>query len=109
MKRIGWLIILLCLGIACAYAEEEELSRERFVFVFGPRVGFRSHTGLEFGLGPLVTMTRSGLEIVLPVVYAVGWTFSFQDVYIPVDVAIVPNSSDGHIRIHLMIGFNFEL
>ncbi|MBW8003557.1 MAG: hypothetical protein FVQ80_16350 [Planctomycetes bacterium] len=74
-------------------------------------IGFRSHAGLEFGLGPNISMSRSAgdIEITVSVVYAVGWTFFFQNVFVPVNIAVVPTPSDGHPRITFLTGFNFKL
>ena len=74
-------------------------------------IGFRSHAGLEFGLGPNITMSKSadGIGITVSVVYAVGWTFFFQNVFVPVNIAVVPSLSEGHLRITFLTGFNFKL
>ncbi|MBA7633384.1 hypothetical protein ES703_40950 [subsurface metagenome] len=74
-------------------------------------IGFRSHAGLEFGLGPNITMSRAteGPGVTVSVVYAVGWTFAFKNVFVPVDLCIVPTPSDGHPRLTLLTGFNFEV
>jgi len=74
-------------------------------------IGFRSHAGLEFGLGPNFSLVNDGGAIGLgvSVVYAVGWTFSFRDVYVPVDIAVVPTPKDGRPRLTIMTGFNFDL
>ncbi len=74
-------------------------------------IGFRSHAGLEFGLGPNISMSRSteGPGVTVSVVYAVGWTFSFKNVFVPVNFAIVPTPSGGHPRLTLLTGFNFEM
>jgi hypothetical protein len=74
-------------------------------------MGYRSHTGLEFGLGPNMRMSRSadGIGITLSVVYAAGWTFSIQNVFVPVNITLVPTPSDGHPRITFLTGFNFKL
>lgn len=72
-------------------------------------IGFRSHTGLEFGLGPYMAMSKSEIGIEFSVVYAIGWTFSFKGVYVPVDLAIVPTPADGFPRISLLTGFNFDI
>ncbi|MBN1686890.1 MAG: hypothetical protein JW852_09565 [Spirochaetales bacterium] len=74
-------------------------------------IGFRSHTGLEFGLGPNFTISSHGgrAKFAMSVVYAVGWTFAFQGVYVPVNIAIVPTPKDGHIRLTAMSGFNFNM
>ena len=74
-------------------------------------IGFRSRLGLELGIGPNITVRWDGYSIGVPitVVYAVGWTFVFSDVYIPVDIAVLPTPNDGQIRLTLMTGFNFEI
>jgi hypothetical protein len=75
-------------------------------------IGFRSRAGLELGLGPNVSMKRSADEstgVGLSVVYAVGWTFDLQGVYVPVNVAVVPTPSDGAARVTLLTGFNFRV
>ncbi len=73
-------------------------------------IGFRSRIGLEFGLGPNVAMKRSpeGAGLDLSVAYSLGWTFSFEDVFVPVDLAFIPTPSDGKPRITLLTGFNFK-
>ncbi len=74
-------------------------------------IGFRSKMGLEIGMGPNISMKKSedSIKPTLSVIYAVGWTFSFKDVYVPVDIAVVPTPSDGYPRISIMTGFNFEI
>jgi len=74
-------------------------------------IGFRSHTGLEFGLGPNMAITNNdgAVGFAVSVVYAVGWTFSFNGVYVPVDVAVVPTPKDGRPRVTILTGFNFEI
>jgi hypothetical protein len=73
-------------------------------------IGFRSRMGLEVGLGPIANLkiTTEGVGIGISVVYSVGWTFSFEDVFVPVDLALVPTPSDGNPRISLLTGFNFK-
>jgi len=73
-------------------------------------IGFRSRIGLEFGLGPNVSLKRSpeGPGVDLSVAYSLGWTFFFEDVFVPVDVAVMPTPSDGKARITLLTGFNFK-
>jgi hypothetical protein len=73
-------------------------------------IGFRSRKGLEFGLGPNLSLKRSAddIGVGLSVVYSVGWTFSFADVFIPVDLAFVPTPSDSNPRFTLLTGFNFK-
>jgi hypothetical protein len=74
-------------------------------------VGFKSHKGLQFGLGPdfVARWTKEELELAVSVVYAVGWTFSFYGAYVPVSLAVVPTPDDGHPRFSLISGFNFIL
>lgn len=74
-------------------------------------IGFRSRMGLEIGMGPNISMKKTGDSIkpTVSVIYAVGWTFSFKDVYVPVDIAVVPTPSDGCPRISVLTGFNFEI
>ncbi len=71
-------------------------------------VGFRSRAGLEFGLGPNLSLARSSgsIGVSLAVVFSVGWTFAFSNVFVPVDLAFVP-SPEGS-RLSLLTGFNFK-
>ena len=74
-------------------------------------IGFRSHAGLEIGLGPNLSLAvvdgRPSLAV--SVLYAIGWTFSFSDVHVPVNVAIVPTPRGGNPRLTVITGFNFGL
>lgn len=75
-------------------------------------IGFRHHNGLEFGLGPNVSITtNSDDEMIanISVVYTVGWTFSYENVFVPVNIAVVPTPIDGSPRFSLLTGFNFFL
>jgi hypothetical protein len=71
-------------------------------------IGFRSRAGLEFGMGPNLTLqNRSGsLNPSLAVAFSAGWTFTFSNVFVPVDLAFVP-SPEGP-RLSLLTGFNFK-
>jgi hypothetical protein len=71
-------------------------------------IGFRSRTGLEFGMGPNLSLKRSSgsTEPSLAVVFSAGWTFMFSNVFVPVDLAFVP-SPEGS-RLTLLTGFNFK-
>ena len=86
------------------------LDQNTIIPVLALMLGFRSHIGLEFGLGPnfSLTETPTGVGVSVSVAYAVGWTFTFNDVYIPINIIIDPTSSDGYIRIALLAGFNFN-
>jgi hypothetical protein len=74
-------------------------------------IGFRSRAGLEFGLGPNLSLTSrlgnpGNVELKLAVVFSGGWTFMFSNVFVPVDLAFVP-SPEGS-RLTLLTGFNFK-
>lgn len=64
-------------------------------------IGFRDYSGFEIGAGP--TISFSGLGVVV----AVGWTFSTNGVFIPVDVSCVLPSAQSPTRLALTTGFNF--
>jgi hypothetical protein len=71
-------------------------------------VGFRSRAGLEFGMGPNVSLKRDAGEVGvgLAVAFSAGWTFTFSNVFVPVDLAFVPSPTGS--RLSLLTGFNFE-
>lgn len=71
-------------------------------------VGFRSRAGLEFGMGPNVSLKRDAgeLGVGLAVAFSAGWTFTFSNVFVPVDLAFVPSPTGS--RLSLLTGFNFE-
>jgi hypothetical protein len=74
-------------------------------------IGFRSKSGLEFGLGPSINIMGStyNFELSVTVVYAIGWTIAFSGVYVPINLVVVPSPADGLPRIGLITGFNFFL
>ena len=74
-------------------------------------IGFRSHAGLEIGLGPNLSMSvKNDVPVVgMSVVIAGGWTFSFNDVYVPVNIAVVPTPRDSSPRLTILTGFNFRV
>lgn len=74
-------------------------------------VGHRINIGLDFGLGPNFALTSiNGLPALsVSVVYSTGLTFSFNDVYVPVNLAFVPTPSDSHPRPSLLTRFNFSI
>lgn len=64
-------------------------------------IGYRDARGFEFGAGPMVSI--SGVQILI----AMGWTFSFSGVYVPVDVSYsIPNSASSS-SVSITTGFNF--
>jgi hypothetical protein len=82
-----------------------------FLPSFSFLLGFRSHRGLQFGLGPnlVVRWTQTELELAASVIYAVGWNFSLLGAYVPVSLAVIPTPEDGKPRISIISGFNFEM
>jgi len=74
-------------------------------------IGFRSRAGLEIGMGPNFAMSLKDGDAVLAmsVVFAAGWTFSFSDMNVSVNIAIVPTPRDGNLRLTILSGFNFNV
>ena len=66
-------------------------------------IGYRDFSGLEFGIGPILHMRGIG------VVAAVGWTFSYQGVYVPVDISLIIPNADRPASISITTGFNFQV
>jgi hypothetical protein len=74
------------------------LEQGKFLPSLSALVGVRSAKGLEFGIGPNVSLGGAGL------VLAVGTNFQTQGVNFPVNLALAP-SKDG-ARVSLLFGFN---
>ncbi|EJF08551.1 MULTISPECIES: hypothetical protein [Pontibacter] len=74
------------------------LEQGKFLPSLSALVGIRSAKGLEFGLGPNVSLGGAGI------VLAVGTNFQSQGVNFPVNFAVAP-SKDG-ARFSLLFGFN---
>jgi hypothetical protein len=70
---------------------------------FSLMLGYRSDFGLELGLGPIWSL--SGLAVV----YSLGWTFEFSDVYVPINIAFIPDFNKGQHTISFFTGFNFNI
>jgi len=66
-------------------------------------IGYRGYSGFEFGIGPIVNLSGFG------VVAAVGWTFSYNGVYVPVDISFIIPNSNMPATIGLTTGFNFTV
>jgi hypothetical protein len=64
-------------------------------------IGYRDSSGFEFGIGPILHLSGIG------VITAVGWTFSYRGVYIPVDISLVLPNKEKPIQIGFTTGFNF--
>ena len=72
-------------------------------------IGARMDNGLEFGVGP--NLSLSGIGIVI----SAGYNFTFGNLNVPVNLAFVPGKSGAWgeddptgTRISLMIGFNMN-
>lgn len=75
-------------------------------------IGFRAGFGLEAGIGPFFYITAlptGDIDFITTVVIAVGYTISFSNINIPVDIAFVPVPADGRPRLSLLTGFNFAI
>lgn len=66
-------------------------------------IGYRDYSGFEIGVGPLVSLAGIG------VVAAIGWTLSFQGVFIPIDISVSLPSATRPASLALTTGFNFEI
>jgi hypothetical protein len=74
------------------------LEQGKFLPSLSALVGLRSSKGLEFGVGPNLSVSGAGL------VFAAGTNFQTQGINFPVNVAFVP-SKDG-ARFSVLFGFN---
>ena len=74
-------------------------------------LGFKTHFGLELGLGPDVGIRSSGgeLRFSLALALAVGWTLRFKGISVPITFIAVPTPADVMPRFSLLTGFNFEV
>ncbi|MDX1673481.1 MAG: hypothetical protein R3314_01670 [Longimicrobiales bacterium] len=63
-------------------------------------VGFRSGSGVEFGVGPNVTMAGAAL------VAGGGVTLRSESIFFPINLAVVPSRSG--TRISILAGFNMR-
>jgi hypothetical protein len=64
-------------------------------------IGYRDWAGFEIGMGPILNFSGVG------VVAAIGWTLSFNGVYVPIDVSVVLPSRQKPTVVSLTTGFNF--
>lgn len=77
-----------------------------FVFL----LGFRSHRGLQFSLGPQFTVRWPPPNApASSVIFAAGWSFPFFGAYVPVNLAFSPTSELGSPGFGLISGFDFEI
>ena len=63
-------------------------------------VGFRTKSGLEAGIGPNVSTANNGSS---SLVIAVGHTYKSDNVYIPINFALVPSA--GAVKYTFLVGF----
>lgn len=66
-------------------------------------LGYRHHSGFEFGAGPLVNLGGMG------VVVAAGYTFVTNGVYIPFDIAFQIPNYNFKPALTILSGFNFSV
>lgn len=66
-------------------------------------IGYRDYSGFELGAGPRLSLSGVG------VIVAIGWTFKYQGVNVPVDLHyVLPNGSGMSMgTLGLTTGFNF--
>jgi len=66
-------------------------------------IGYRDFQGFEFGTGPIVSL--AGVSVIV----AIGWTFSYRGVFVPVDLSFIIPSATRPAAIGLTTGFNFQI
>jgi hypothetical protein len=66
-------------------------------------VGYRDYSGLEFGIGPILSFQGVGVQAGL------GWTFSFKGVNIPLDINYILPNPNGVGTFGVTTGFNFKI
>lgn len=74
-------------------------------------INFHAALGLEAGLGPEFSLkSENGGPVLSPaLVYALGWTFTFGKISLPVTFSSVPISPDGKPTFTLTAGLDFGL
>jgi hypothetical protein len=72
-------------------------------------LGYRMAFGLEFGLGPYVTVASPGGSpgFAFSVVYVVGWTFIMPGFQLPITLTFVPLPSYVNPHISVLAGLSF--
>jgi len=66
-------------------------------------IGYRAGVGFEFGAGTLIGPSGAG------VLLAVGWTFAFSDVFVPVDISVTLPNNNIPLGVAITTGFNFRI
>ncbi len=72
-------------------------------------LGYRMAFGLEFGLGPYVTVASPGGSpgFAFSMVYVVGWTFVMPGFQLPITLTFVPLPSYVNPQISVLAGLSF--
>jgi hypothetical protein len=72
-------------------------------------VGFHSSWGVEFGLGPYVTLQAPGgsARLAAGVAYMFAYTLSLKGFSLPIILIVVPIPSYANPRLSVLTGFNF--
>ncbi len=84
------------------------LGQNLFIPILATMIGFRSKAGLEIGMGPNFSLSREH-GITVSVCHALGWTFNFSNVHVPVNIVADFTSRDGDMRFGILTRFNFTL
>ena len=63
-------------------------------------IGLRTSNGLEFGVGPNLSLSGIGM------IFAIGHNFKSGSLNLPVNLVFVPGRNESGARISLMVGFN---
>jgi len=69
----------------------------------GLLIGYRDYSGFEFGAGPILHLGGVG------VVAAIGFTFNFKGMYVPMDLSFIIPSGKRPASIGFTSGFNFVI
>ena len=69
----------------------------------GLLIGYRDYSGFELGAGPILHLGGIG------VVAAIGFTFNFKGMYVPMDLSLIIPSAKKPASIAFTSGFNFQI
>ena len=79
------------------------LAQSELSVSLGWLAGYRLETGLEFGVGPNISITKDNTDPTTSMVVAVGATMPFGDMYVPVNVAMA--FAEGGPRVTTLLGW----
>lgn len=74
------------------------LEQNAFLPSISTVLGYRTGTGMEFGVGPNFSLAGAAL------VFAAGFNVQTQHVNVPINLAVVPSA--GGVRLSVLAGFN---